>query len=108
MKYITTVQDEEYEIELLEDGQVQVNDVTYQVDFSRVDGDQVFSLLVDGRSYEVFLAADGLELQVILEGVRDPVDVVDEHEKLLRDASKASGGLKDNFELKAPMPGLVV
>ncbi len=108
MKYITTVQDVEYQIELLEEGQVRVNDATYQVDFSRVDGDQVFSLLVDGRSYEVFIAAEGLELQVIIEGVRYPVDVVDEHEKLLRDASKASGGLKGDFELKAPMPGLVV
>lgn len=108
MKYITTVHDVEYEIEVLEEGLVQLNGNTYQVDFSRIDGDQVFSLLVNGRSYEAFLAEDGMELQVILEGVRYPVEVVDEHEKLLRDAQKSAGGLKDVFELTAPMPGLVV
>lgn len=108
MKYITKVQDIEYEIEVLDEGLVQVNGTPYHVDFSRINGDKVFSLLVNGRSYEAFLAEDGMELHVILEGVRYPVEVIDEHEKLLRDARESSGGLKDVYELTAPMPGLVV
>lgn len=108
MKYITTVHEIEYEIEVLEEGLVNVNGVPYQLDFSRIDGDQIFSLLVEGRSYEVFITEDGLDLQVVLEGVRYPVEVIDEHEKLLRDVSESSGGLKGAFELTAPMPGLVV
>ena len=109
MKYLTTVNQIEYEVELLEEGSVLVNGRAYQVDFSDIDGGQAFSLLVDGQSYEAFLSEDEAEgIQVVIHGIRYITEVIDEHEKLLRqvggDAASASG----IYELTAPMPGLVV
>lgn len=109
MKYLTTVNNVEYEVELLEDGQVLVNQRPYQVDFSEVDGGQAFSLLVDGRSFEAFLSEDEEDgIQVVIEGVRYAVEVIDEQEKLLRQAGAETGLAGGVFELSAPMPGLVV
>jgi biotin carboxyl carrier protein len=109
MKYLTTVNEIEYEVELLEDGSVLVNDRRYQVDFSHIDGGQKFSLLVDGQSFEAFLSEDSEDgMQVVIEGVRYSVEVIDEHEKLLRQAGADSASLSGVFELVAPMPGLVV
>ena len=109
MKYHTTVNELEFEVELLEDGRVRVNERIYQVDFSDIDGGQAFSLLVDGRSFEAFLTRDDeAGLQVIIEGIRYSTDVIDEHEKLLRQVSGEAGVATGVYELTAPMPGLVV
>ena len=109
MKYHTTVNETEFEVELLEDGQVRVNDRIYRVDFSDIDGGQAFSLLVDGRSFEAFLTRDEEDsLQVIIHGIRYAAEVIDEHEKLLRQVSGDAGVATGVYELTAPMPGLVV
>jgi len=109
MKYHTTVNELEFEVELLEDGRVRVNDHIYQVDFSDIDGGQAFSLIVDGRSFEAFLTRDDeVGLQVIIQGIRYSADVIDEHEKLLRQVSGDAGVTTGVYELTAPMPGLVV
>ncbi|HAY84833.1 MAG TPA: acetyl-CoA carboxylase biotin carboxyl carrier protein subunit [Chloroflexi bacterium] len=109
MKYLTTVNDVEYEVVLQEDGSILVDGRTYQVDFSDIDGGQAFSLLVDGRSFEAFLSEEDEDgMQVVIEGVRYAVDVIDEHEKLLRQAGAEAGLASGFFELAAPMPGLVV
>jgi len=109
MKYHTTVNEMEYEVELLEDGRVRVNDRIYQVDFSDIDGGQAFSLLVDGRSFEAFLTWDEeVGLQVVIHGIRYSAEVIDEHEKLLRQVSGDAGAATGVYELSAPMPGLVV
>ncbi|MGD2027708.1 MAG: biotin/lipoyl-binding protein [Anaerolineales bacterium] len=108
MKYIATIQGIDYEIELLEDGRVQVNDRVYQVDFSRIDAGQVFSLLVNGQSYEAYMTEEEDHLMVILEGVGYKVRVLDEHEKLLLDAGGEGTAASGVYELHAPMPGLVI
>ncbi len=109
MKYLTTVNEIEYEVELLEDGRVRVNDRIYQVDFSEIDGGQAFSLLVDGQSFEAFLSRElDHGIQVIIEGIRYATEVIDEHEKLLREVGGDAGSSSSVFELSAPMPGLVV
>jgi len=109
MKYLTTVNDIEYEVELRDDGSILVNGRTYHVDFSEIDGGQAFSLLVDGQSFEAFLSEQDEDgMQVVIEGVRYTVDVIDEHEKLLRQVGAETGLASGVYELSAPMPGLVV
>lgn len=108
MRYTATIKGIDYEVEILEDGRVRVDNRIFEVDFSRVDGGQVFSLLVGGRSYEAFLTEEEDHLQVILEGAGYNVRVLDEHEKLLRDAGGESAIASGIYELTAPMPGLVI
>ncbi len=108
MKYITTIDQTQFELELLPDGQVAVNGRTVAVDLKEIDGGQSFTLLVDGRSYEGFLLEENGVMQVVIEGVRYSAEVLDEHEMLLREVSASAKGLDERFELTAPMPGLVV
>ena len=58
MKYITTIADREYTIEILDDDQICVDGVVYDVDFESISGQPVFSLLVDGDSHEAYIYPD--------------------------------------------------
>ena len=108
MKYITTVEDKQYMVEIIDDKHVSVNGKVYNIDFEAVSGQPVYSLIVDGRSHEGYVRESDDEWQVLLRGRLYPAKVEDEREKRLRAA--AGGGVAETgeFNLKAPMPGLVV
>ena len=108
MKYITTIDDKEFIVELLDDRRVSVNGNTYKVDFETVSGQPVYSLIVDGRSHEAYVQEGDDDWQVLLRGRLYSATVVDEREKRLRAA--AGGGVAETgeYHLKAPMPGLIV
>lgn len=108
MKYITTIEGIEYAVEVLDARHVSVNGRVLQVDFESVSGQPVFSLIVDGKSYESYVYEGEQDWQVYLRGRLYPALVEDEREKRLRAA--AGGRVSDSgeFHLKSPMPGLVV
>src|SRR5512141_1659105 len=108
MKYVTTIGDKEYSVEVLDKGHVSVNGTIMEVDFEAISGQPVYSLLIDGKSYEAFIdpAEDGW--QVLLQGRQYDVSVEDEREKRLRAAAGGKMQAGGDFKLKAPMPGLVV
>ena len=108
MKYITTVEGKQYTVEVIDEKHVSVNGKTYEVDFESVSGQPVYSLIVDGKSHESYIARGDDNWQVLLRGRLYPITVEDEREKRLRAA--AGGGVAESgeFILKAPMPGLVV
>lgn len=107
MKYITTINEKEYTVEILSEKQVAINGKTLNVDFVSVSGQPVFSLIVEGRSYEAYIYEDEEQYQVQLKGFQYNADVIDEREKRLRDGTEG-GDSSGEFLLKAPMPGLVV
>jgi biotin carboxyl carrier protein len=108
MKYITTVEGKQYTVEIIDDKHVNVDGKLYEVDFESVSGQPVYSLILDGKSHESYIARGDDNWQVLLRGRLYPVTVEDEREKRLRAA--AGGGVAESgeFILKAPMPGLVV
>lgn len=108
MKYITTVGEKQYLVEIIDDRHVSVDGKVYEVDFESVSGQPVYSLIVDGKSHESYVAQVDDIWQVLMRGRLYPVSVEDEREKRLRAA--AGGGVAETgeFHLKAPMPGLVV
>jgi biotin carboxyl carrier protein len=108
MKYITTIDSKEYEVEVIDEHHIRIGDRLLQVDFESVSGQPVFSLILDGRSYESYVYPGEDDWQVLLRGRQYQVKVEDEREKRLRAA--AGGGVAEGgeFHLKAPMPGLVV
>lgn len=110
MKYITTIGEEDFEVEILSSRQVSVNGKVYEVDFEAVSGQPVFSLLVDGGSYQAHIipGEDQASLQVLLRGTLYNAVVEDEREKRLKAASGGSDVVSGDFVLKAPMPGLVI
>jgi len=108
MKYITSVGDHEFLIEVVDEHHVSVDGTLYEVDFDAVSGQPVVSLLVDGKSYEAYVYEDEQTFQVLLHGRMFPVMVEDEREKRLRAASGSRIAERGGFHLRAPMPGLVV
>ena len=108
MKYISTINDQEYTIEIIDEDRVSINGKTYDVDFESISGQPVYSLLIDGKSYQAFVYAGDDSWEVLLQGVLYPVVVEDEREKRLRASSGAGPTISGEFYLKAPMPGLVV
>src|SRR5512141_101443 len=108
MKYITTIEGQEFEIEVIDERHIRVGDRLLEVDFESVSGQPVFSLILAGKSYESFVYPDEENWQVLFHGRQFQVKVEDEREKRLRAA--AGGGVAEGgeFHLKAPMPGLVV
>lgn len=108
MKYIATVEDKQFEIEVVDDRHVRVGDRLVEVNFESVSGQPVYSLIVDGKSYESYVYSGDEDWQVLLRGRQFQVNVEDEREKRLKAA--AGGGVAEGgeFHLKAPIPGLVV
>ncbi len=108
MKYIATIDGKEFNIEIVDERHIRVGDRLLQVDFESVSGQPVFSLIVDGKSYEAFVYQGDASWEVLLRGRQYQASVEDEREKRLKAA--AGGGVAESgeFHLKAPMPGLVV
>ncbi len=107
-KYITTIGEKEFEVEILGNDQVSVDGVVYTVDFESVSGQPVFSMLVDGKSFEAHVSQEEDTWQVLMRGTLYRAQVLDEREHRLRGASGAGEGAGGEFILKAPMPGLIV
>lgn len=109
MKYVTTIGDREYIVEILDERHITIDGKPYTVDFDSISDQPVYSLLVDGHSYEAYVYTVEEEgLQVLLHGSLYPALVEDEREKRLRAQSGSGVAERGEFHLKAPMPGLVV
>jgi len=108
MIYITTVENLEFVIEVLDEHHIRIGNRILNVDFESVSEQPVYSLLLDGQSYESFVSQGDEDWQVLLRGRQYQVKVENEREKRLRAA--AGGRIAESGELlvKAPMPGLVV
>lgn len=108
MKYVSNVNGVEYLIEIVDERHIIVNGRPLTVDFNSVSGQPVYSLLVNGKSYEGFVYPDEAEWEVLLMGRQFPVIVEDEREKRLRAAAGGSVSDAGEYHLRSPMPGMVV
>ncbi len=108
MKYITKINDKQFEIEITSDDKVLVNGEERDVNFLSLSGD-LFSIITEYQSHEVVVdEGDGDEIDVLLGGRLYNINVLDERSQLL--LSRRGGGDVDSGEIsiRAPMPGLVV
>lgn len=108
MKYITTIGEHEFIIEIIDEGHIMLDGQLVEVDFDSISDQPVFSLLVDGKSYEAYVYPDEEGWQVLLHGDRYMAQVEDEREKRLRASLGGQVADRGEFHLKAPMPGLVI
>ena len=108
MKYITTIDEKEFEIEVVDERHIQIGDRLLEVDFESVSGQPVFSLILDGKSYEAFVYQGDEDWEVLIRGRQYQVNIEDEREKRLKTAFQGTARSGADFLLKAPMPGLVI
>ncbi len=108
MKYIATIDEREFLVEILDESHILVDGKPYTVDFDSISDQPVFSLLLDGQSYESYVYPDQEGWQVLLYGSLYLVNVEDEREKRLRAAARGRVVEREEYYLRAPMPGLVI
>jgi biotin carboxyl carrier protein len=110
MKLWVTLDDREAQVEFATEGEtlwLEVDGRRIEADFHRLPDGEVYSLLVDGRSYEVRVTPAGGALEVTLEGTTIPVEVRHPLEKVLQ-AVQSAGRSRSGETVTAPMPGLIV
>ncbi len=108
MKYITTIDGKEYEVEIIDEKHVRINNQLMEVDFHAVSGQPVYSMLISDKSYEAYVYPAENDWQVLLRGRLYEAKVEDERERRLRATAGGKVAEGGEFHLKAPMPGLVV
>ena len=108
MKYVTTIGGNEYQVEITTEGQIKVDGVEYEIDLRQIGDQPVYSLLINGKSYEAYVHPAEKAWQVLLLGNFFNSQVEDERERRLRLASGGIVSERLEYYLKAPMPGLVV
>ncbi len=110
MKYIAWIDDKQYEVEVeLQNGLylVKLNGKKHKVDARKLADTSVYSMLIAGESYEADVRPDGDAINVSIHGESYRVSVTEELWAKAA-ASAEAGPLRGAYELKAPMPGLVV
>jgi biotin carboxyl carrier protein len=108
MRYVTTIEEREFIVEILDEHHIEVDGVIFEVDFDRVGDQPVYSLIVDGKSYDAHVYQQDDWWQVLIRGSLYSAKVEDEREKRLRASLGGGPAEQDEFLLKAPMPGLIV
>lgn len=108
IKYIAEIEGKEYQIEILSDTRVVINDVPHEINFQALRQHLSYSLLMDGKSYETHIYQDNGDWEVLLRGRRFHIQVEDERDRQLRMAAGQTSQQKGKFTLQAPMPGLVI
>lgn len=106
-RYLTTIGQRTYEIEILSDHEVVVDGARHTVDMTKIEGVPVYSLLMDSRSYELYVQEMG-GFQILTGGELHAVQVEDERSRTLHQLAGEAAGPEGPVEITAPMPGLVV
>ncbi len=108
MKYQTIVNDETFDIEINEDGRILVNGEERAIDFRILRTGELYSMLLDHRSYEAVVDERDDTYHVLLAGDMYEVQVTDERSRRLASAFMAFGDVSGEIPMRAPMPGLIV
>ncbi|MGA9534013.1 MAG: biotin/lipoyl-containing protein [Anaerolineales bacterium] len=108
MKYIATVDEQTFEIEINEEGEILSNGNRLPADFMAVAEQSIYSLILGNKSYEAHISPGDAGLEVLLRGQRYQVGVEDERSRLLRQTAGSDLAPAGEYQLKAPMPGMIV
>lgn len=107
MKYATTVNGKNFEIEVNEDGKVMVNGEERAVDFQSIS-EALYSVIIENASFEVAVELrDGI-YNVMMQGDLYEATVLDERQQRMARASAGFSAAQGDISLKSPMPGLIV
>ena len=108
MRYFVTIGGREMEVELGPEG-IRVDGEEVVADLVEMDGTEVHSLLLGGKSHRVLASRNGSEeWSLYLSGRHLMAQVVDERTRSIRAMAGGTEGPGGPKALRAPMPGLVV
>lgn len=107
MKYFAGVGDHTFEIEITEEG-VMVDGEPITVDLRQSGVSELYSLLLDGASFEVIVEETQQSFDVTLRGEQFRVQVEDERTRRLNAGRQGPALPQGDLSVRAPIPGLVV
>jgi biotin carboxyl carrier protein len=108
MKYITKVNDQEFNIEIDQEGQVSVDGRLYAVDFQQLSEGGILSLLLNNHSLEAIVEERENGWEVLIRGELYSVDVQDERAYRLARARGTVAEITGEATIESPMPGLII
>lgn len=111
MRYIAEIDGKSYTIDVDDDAlstTVQLDGRSVTVDLQQVTAPSLYSLIRDGRSFEVFAEPVEKGYGIVLVGERFVVSVADERSLRLARVQKRDVQRRGDLLVKAPMPGLVM
>ncbi len=108
MKYITTIGDQQFTIDINRDDQVTVDDQVIDVNMQQMQDTTMYSVIINGQSYDVRMSERDGVYAAQLHGQVFEVVVEDEHTRRLAGLKSGLGVVVGEVVIKAPMPGVVV
>ena len=108
MKYITSVGDEQFVIDINRNGQVTVNDEVINIDMRQMEDTTMYSIILDGISHDVRMSEGDGVYRAELSGEIFEVVVEDERTRRLAGLKSSADTMTGEATVKAPMPGVVV
>ncbi len=109
--YVATLDNIEYRIEVKDLGdnkfEVRIDDTPYIVD-AQLTEYSVYSLIINGKSYEIDLDYKDGVYHVYNEGDLFKIEVMDELKKRMLERRGGAGGLEGAYTVKSEMPGKIV
>ena len=101
MKYIAEVDGLELPIEILDDHHICFGKEILEVNLAAISGQPLYSLILNGESFEGYVYQDDGSWQVILLGRSYSVKIEDEREKRLRSSGVNNGKLGKTIQQRA-------
>jgi biotin carboxyl carrier protein len=108
MKYVTTVGDEQFTIDINRDGQITINGEVINVDMRQMKDTTMYSIIIDGQSYDVRMSEGDGVYKAELSGEIFEIVVEDERTRRLAGLKGRADTMIGEATIKAPMPGVVV
>lgn len=111
MKFFAKFPNEEVELEFLDSGEttsVRYNGAIRHLQLKRLGQKNLFLLLVDNKSYELYVEEVAGTYDVKLNGRRYRLQLEDEKTRSIRRLIKTDTKQAGRVEIKSPMPGLIV
>jgi pyruvate carboxylase subunit B len=111
VRYRVRIADEDIDLEVRHSGdstEVSVGDRTLSADLVRIAGSPVYSLLLDGNSYEVSSHRRNGRFELVIGGENYHASVMDERAMRIAEATGDAGEQQSGETVHAPMPGIVV
>lgn len=107
MKYITTVGEKQFLVDIDRDGSLTIDGKPIAVDMKHTVGSTMYSFIIDGKSHNIRMRTEDQVYEILLGGDIFEVTVEDERTRRLAGLRETSGG-GGELVIKAPMPGVVV
>ncbi len=111
MKYYVTIGEETTELEVIErSGKLVITIAGHElvVDVQEINPPSLYSLLLDNRSYELFVDVEGEDYNVLVGDELYQLQVQDEWSRRLAGIQALAQSDEGELEITAPMPGIVV